>query len=46
MRVVTHWNRLHRGVVGAPSMEVCKAGLNGVLSNLIYLRMYLLMARI
>jgi len=35
MRVVRHWNSLHREVVDAPSLEVFKAWLGGSLSNLI-----------
>ncbi|KFM11598.1 hypothetical protein AS27_02928, partial [Aptenodytes forsteri] len=35
MRVVRHRNRLPREVVGAPSLEVFKARLDGALSNLI-----------
>ncbi|KFP56836.1 hypothetical protein N323_02102, partial [Cathartes aura] len=35
VRVVRHWNRLPREVVGAPSLEVFKARLDGALSNLV-----------
>ncbi|KFV13156.1 hypothetical protein N340_13665, partial [Tauraco erythrolophus] len=35
LRVVRHWNRLLRGVVDAPSIEVFKARLDAALSNLI-----------
>ena len=36
VRVVRHWNRLPRGVVGvSPSLEVFKAKLDGALSNLV-----------
>jgi len=35
MRVVRHWNRLPRETVTAPSVEVFKARLDGVLSNLV-----------
>ena len=34
-RVVTHWNRLPREVVAAPSLEVFKARLDRPLSNLV-----------
>jgi len=33
--VVKHWNRLPRGAVAAPSLEVFKARLDGALSNLL-----------
>ncbi|KAK4817810.1 hypothetical protein QYF61_027861 [Mycteria americana] len=36
VRVVSHWNRLPREVVDAPSLEVFKARLDGALSNLVY----------
>ncbi|KFR12807.1 hypothetical protein N306_01330, partial [Opisthocomus hoazin] len=35
MRVVRHWNRLPRGAVDAPSLEVFKARLDGALSSLV-----------
>ncbi|KFR13226.1 hypothetical protein N306_12443, partial [Opisthocomus hoazin] len=35
MRVVKHWTRLPREAVDAPSVEVFKARLDGVLSNLV-----------
>jgi len=44
MRVVKHWNRLHREVVDAPSLETVKARFDGALSNLIWLKMPLLTA--
>ena len=34
-RVASHWNRLPREVVDAPSLEVFKARLDGVLGNLV-----------
>jgi len=34
MRVVRHWHRLPREVVGAPSLEAFKTRLFGALSNL------------
>ncbi|KFR03901.1 hypothetical protein Y956_04826, partial [Nipponia nippon] len=34
LRVVRHWNRLPREAIGAPSLEVFKARLDGALSNL------------
>ncbi|KAK4832949.1 hypothetical protein QYF61_026605 [Mycteria americana] len=44
MRVVKHWNRLPREVVGVPALETFKVRLDGALSNLIYLKMSLLIA--
>ncbi|KFQ85355.1 hypothetical protein N337_03537, partial [Phoenicopterus ruber ruber] len=35
MRLVSHWKRLPREVVDAPSLEVFKARLDGALSTLI-----------
>ncbi|KFR14629.1 hypothetical protein N306_09917, partial [Opisthocomus hoazin] len=35
MRVVKHWHRLPREAVDAPSLAVCKARLDGALSNLV-----------
>ncbi|KFV99140.1 hypothetical protein N327_07381, partial [Fulmarus glacialis] len=35
MRVVKHWHRLPREVVGAPSLETSWVRLDGALSNLI-----------
>lgn len=36
MRIVRHWNRMSRGGVDAPYLEVYKARLYGALSNLVY----------
>ncbi|KAK4832828.1 hypothetical protein QYF61_025816 [Mycteria americana] len=44
MRVVKHWNRFPREVVDAPSLETFKVRLAGALSNLIELKMSLLIA--
>jgi len=44
MRVVQQWHRLPGEVVDAPSLETSKARLDGALSNLIQLKMSLLMA--
>jgi len=44
LRVVRPWQRLPREVVGAPSLETFQARLDGALSNLIWLKMSLLMA--
>jgi len=35
-RVVTHWNRLPKEVVDAPSLETCKAGLDVALGSLVW----------
>ncbi|KFM08896.1 hypothetical protein AS27_05330, partial [Aptenodytes forsteri] len=35
VKVMRHWNRLHREVVDAPSLEVFKARLDEALSNLV-----------
>jgi len=44
MRVVKHWNELPREVVEAPSLAAFKARLDGTLSNLVWLKMSLLIA--
>jgi len=44
MRVVKHWNGLPTEVVEAPSLETFKARLDGALSNLVWLKMFLLTA--
>ena len=44
MRMERHWNMLPREVVDAPSLETFQARLDGVLSNLVYLKMSLLIA--
>jgi len=45
LRVVRHWNRLPREAVDAPSLEVFKARLDGALSNLVWWKVSLTMAR-
>ena len=35
-RVVTHWDRLPKEVVDAPSLEACKARLDVALSSLVW----------
>ena len=35
-RVVRHWHRLPREAVGAPSLEVLKARLDGALGRLVW----------
>ena len=40
--MVKHWHRLPREVVDAPSLETFKVRLDGALSNLIWLKMSLL----
>jgi len=42
MRVVKHWIRLPREVVDSPPLETFKVRLDGALSNLIQLKMSLL----
>ena len=44
VRLVRQWNRLPRGVAGASSLETFKARLDQALSNLMELRMSLLIA--
>jgi len=45
MRVVRHWPRLPREAVASPSLAGFKARLDGGLSNLVWWKMSLLMAR-
>jgi len=44
MRMVKHWHRLPREVGDAPSLGTFKVRLDGALSNLIQLKMSLLVA--
>ncbi|KAK4827894.1 hypothetical protein QYF61_022317 [Mycteria americana] len=46
LRVVKHWHRLPREVVDAPSLETFKVRLDGALSNLLWLKMSLLIAAV
>jgi len=41
MKLLKHWNGLPREVVEAPSLETFKVRLDGLLSNLIWLKMSL-----
>jgi len=41
VRVVRHWNKLFRDVVGTPSLETFKVSLDQALGNLIQLWMSL-----
>jgi len=41
---VKHWHRFPREVVDAPSLETFKVRLDGALSNLIQLKMSLIIA--
>lgn len=42
MLVVKHWNKLPREVVDSPSLKTFKIRLDGAVSNLIWLKMSLL----
>jgi len=44
LRVVKHWQRLPRKVGDAPSLEMFQVRLDRALSNLIWLKLSLLMA--
>lgn len=44
VRVVRYWKRLPREVMGAQSLAVFKAMLDGALSNLVKWKLFLLMA--
>jgi len=46
MSVVRHWHRLPREAVETPSLEIFKARLDGALSNLVWLKMSLLIAEV
>jgi len=45
MRMVRHWNKLPREAVDAPSLQGFKARLEGALSNLVWWKVSLPMAR-
>jgi len=45
MRVVRHWTRLPREAVAAPSLQVSKARLDGALSNMVWWKVSLPVAR-
>ncbi|KAK4823943.1 hypothetical protein QYF61_008329, partial [Mycteria americana] len=40
VRVIEHWNRLPRELVGSPSLELFKTQLDTVLGNLFYLTLF------
>jgi len=44
MRITRHWNRFPREAVGAASLEVLKARLDGALGNLVWWKVSLPMA--
>jgi len=44
VRMVRQWNRLSRETVDVPLLEVFKARLDGAMSNLVWLKMFLSMA--
>jgi len=44
VRVMRPWSRLPREAMAAPSLEVFKARLDGALSNLVFWKVFLLMA--
>jgi len=44
MTEMKHWHRVPKGVVDVPSLETFKVRLDGTLSNLIHLKMSLLIA--
>lgn len=44
VRMVKHWHRLPREVVDGPFLETFKVRVDGALSNLVYLKLSLLIA--